>query len=80
MTLAIFYQNIKVMSEFNFDSPLNGGEHLLKEFVCGLMLFKGWEILKRGVCTKMKEYMPDQHPLIEKQGRWVSAPIGEERG
>ena len=53
------------MNELNFDSPLNGGEHLLKEFVCGLMLFKGWEIVKRGVSAKMKDYMPDKHPLID---------------
>ena len=53
------------MSELSFDHPLDGGEKLLSEFVSGLMLFKGWEIVKRGVCQKMQEYMPEEHPLIE---------------
>lgn len=53
------------MSELQFDRPLDGGEEFLKEFVSGLMLFKGWEIMKKGVCQKMQEYMPEEHPLIE---------------
>lgn len=49
------------MNELEFGRPLNGGEELLKEFVSGMMLFKGWSTLKKSVSDKLSEFMPEEH-------------------
>jgi hypothetical protein len=54
------------MSELEFGKPLDGGEKLLREFVSGMMLFKGWEKMKKSVSSKLMEFMPEEHPEIRR--------------
>ncbi len=53
------------INKFTLGSTLNAGEDILREFVRGILLFKGWHSLKEALADEIQEFEPQEHKAIK---------------